>query len=74
MKFKPVWYTVVESFGPERGDSWVDYLAWSGLYHLEEVVSLDIMLCPSVIETLVEEDWQYNIHEDFRPHCFKDLP
>ncbi|MEP0920016.1 hypothetical protein NC981_24745 [Leptolyngbya sp. DQ-M1] len=28
------------------------------------------MLCPSLISTLVDEDWNFNIHADNRLHCF----
>lgn len=31
------------------------------------------MLCPSVIGELTEEDWQHNIHEDYRIHFFHNL-
>ena len=49
-----VLYTARERFGP-NGDgglklAWDKYVAWSRLHHLEEVVSLDVMLNGSVFE------------------------
>lgn len=43
-------YALTETFDDRDGDTWVRYIEWSGLDHLEEVVSLDSMLCTSVIK------------------------
>lgn len=65
-------FTAVQRFDPDDGDRWRDYIHWSGLTHLREVVSLDFLLCPNCIGDLVPEDWEYNVQEDFRLHLFRD--
>jgi hypothetical protein len=67
----PIAYTAVTRFGPDR-DDWQKYIDWSGLTKLREVISLDGILCPSVVQELTDEDWQYNVHEDCRTHLFRD--
>ena len=64
----PVVYSVVERFDPDCGERWEDYIRWSGLTHLREVVSLDILLCPTVVHELTAEDWEHNIQADFLLH------
>ena len=49
------------------------YLAWSGLHQLRELVTLDNILCPTVPEELVAEDWQHNVHADYQTHHFRSL-
>jgi hypothetical protein len=61
-----------ERFGPFSGDSWTNYVNWSGLIHLTELVSTDNLLCPSVINELVDSDWDYNIHADCCTHFFRE--
>ena len=63
-------FLACQKFDPSCGDSWSSYIEWSGLYHIQEVVSIDKILCPSLIDTLVDEDWDFNIHADNRLHCF----
>jgi hypothetical protein len=60
-------------FGPSAGESWGRYVAWSGLSQLREVVSLDEMLCPVVPKELTAEDWEYNVHADYRTSYFRSL-
>jgi hypothetical protein len=69
----PVIYTAVERFGPASGESWRKFIEWSGLTQLREVVSLDGMLCPSVFGELTQEDWSYNVQEDYLIGLFHDL-
>jgi hypothetical protein len=66
-------YTAVEPFDPGCGERWREYIAWSGLTQLREVVSLDGLLCPTVIEELTDEDWQHNVQADFKLTLFHDL-
>jgi hypothetical protein len=40
---------------------------------VEELISIDEMLCPNLIENLVDEDWDYNVHEDNRVYWFRDF-
>jgi hypothetical protein len=58
-------------FDPSVGEAWSRYLAWSGLFQLTEVVSLDGMLCPTVPEELSAEDWNYNVHADYLAFFFR---
>jgi hypothetical protein len=67
------WYIAVEPFSPSWGDAWTEYVEWSGLTQLEEVVSLDSSLCPCVIEKLEDEDWHHNVQEDYVIDFFRDL-
>lgn len=62
-------FTACQKFDSQCGDSWSGYLEWSGFYHLDELVSTD---CPSLIENLVDEDWNFNIHEDDLLYFFRD--
>ena len=70
---KPV-FTAVESFDAQSGDRWTDYIRWSGLTHVKEIVSLDSWLFPSLFDELTDEDWNHNVHADGRIHLFRDLP
>jgi hypothetical protein len=67
------WYTAVEPFDPTFGQAWTNYVQWSGLSQLTDVVSLDSSLCPSVIRELEAEDWEPNVHEDGMIGFFRDL-
>lgn len=60
-------------FDPTAGERWTRYVAWSGLSQLRELVSLDEMLCPTVPETLIEADWNYNVHADYQTSYFSSL-
>lgn len=65
-------FVACQKFDPSCGDSWSSYIEWSGFRHIREIVSTDIMLCPSLIDTLIDEDWNFNIHADNRLHFFHD--
>jgi hypothetical protein len=71
----PVIYSAVKRFDPACGESWTKFIEWSRLTQLREVVSLDCILCPSVIviDDLTAEDWQHNVNENFKCHLFHDL-
>jgi hypothetical protein len=60
-------------FDAGAGESWVGYVAWSGLTQLTELVSLDEILCPTVPETLIAADWEYNVHADYQTSYFHSL-
>ena len=55
-------------FDSRWGESLDRYIQWSGLNHVREIVYSDMMLCPSLIDTLRDEDWKFNIHANNR--CF----
>ncbi len=68
----PVIYSAVKRFDPGCGEAWRKFIAWSGLTQLQKVISLDVMLCPTVFQNLTAEDWEYNVKEDFKTSFFHD--
>lgn len=69
----PLFYSAVKRFDPACSDPWARFIEWSGLTQLREVVSLDLILCPTVFQELIAEDWQHNVQEDFKTSLFHDL-
>ena len=67
------WYIATETFTPRRGGAWQKYIAWSGLTQLDEVVSLDRMLCPPLLREIRNDYWPHIVKEDFMLNFFVDL-
>lgn len=67
------WYIATEPFTSAAGEAWEEYVAWSGLTQLDEVVSLDPMLCPTLLPEIRSEYWRYIVNEDFMVQFFTDL-
>ena len=67
------WYIATETFTPRRGEVWKKYVGWSGLTQLDEVVSLDPMLCPTLLPDIKQEYWPHIVNEDFMLGFFTDL-
>jgi len=67
------WYIATESFSPQDGEKWKGYVAWSGLAHLEEVVTLDQMLCPTLLPEIKDNFWPHIVNQDFLLDYFVDL-
>jgi len=67
------WFIATEPFSPGDGAKWSKYISWSGLGHLDEVVSLDPMLCPTVLPTINDEYWPHIVNEAFMLNFFVDL-
>jgi hypothetical protein len=67
------WYIATETFSPRDGDKWAGYVAWSGLAHLDEVVTLDHMLCPTVLPNIEDDFWPHIVNENFLLNYFTDL-
>jgi hypothetical protein len=66
------WFIATERF--DQCDArWGKYIAWSGLEQLDEVVSLDGSLCPTVLPDIKSEYWNHIVNEDFMLHFFVDL-
>lgn len=65
-------YTVRERFTPSSSEHWQGYPAFSGFENVNEVVTLDSILCPDVVSDLVDEDWNHNVLEDFRITLFRN--
>jgi hypothetical protein len=67
------WYIATKTFTSRGGGSWQTYVAWSGLTQLDEVVSLDRMLCPTLLPEIRDEYWPHIVNEDFMLNFFVDL-
>ncbi|MEP6686811.1 MAG: hypothetical protein ABJC36_00590 [Gemmatimonadales bacterium] len=66
-------FTARRRFGPYHGARWTDWVAWSGLTGVRELISLDTMLCPEAPDRLIPEDWEHNVHADYRVLHFRSL-
>jgi hypothetical protein len=60
-------------FGPWHAERWQGYVTWSGLTQLEELVSLDALLCTRVLDEVKDEYWPHVVNEDFMLDYFTDL-
>ena len=69
----PFWYIATERFTSHAGIRWTDYVTWCGLTQLDEVVSLDPMLCPTVLPDIKDEYWPHIVNEDFMLSFCTDL-
>ena len=68
----PPMFTACQKFDSQFGDSWSRYIEWSGFHHIDELVSTDSILCPSLIDNLVDVDWKFNIPADNLVYFFRD--
>jgi hypothetical protein len=66
------WFVATEKFDKSDGN-WAKYIAWSGLEQLDEIISLDSSLCPTVLPDIKTEYWDRIVNEDFMLHFFTDL-
>src|SRR5262249_44795405 len=67
------WFIATEPFTPTDGEKWDKYIEWSGLNQLDEVVSLDGLLCPPVLRYIEDEYWPHIVNENFMLHFFTDF-
>jgi len=67
-------FIATEKFGKNFGDlkAWVNYIKFSGLKHLDEVISLDQSLCPTVLPKIKPEYWPHIVNQDFMVSYFTD--
>jgi hypothetical protein len=65
------WFIATEKFDKSH-PGWEKYIAWSGLSQLDEVVSLDTSLCPTVLPEIKTEYWSRIVNEDFMLDFFID--
>ncbi len=66
-------FTVRQRFIPSQIEDWQSYIQFSGFTHITEVVTLDSILCPDLIDDLIDEDWFHNVQADFRVTWFTNL-
>lgn len=66
------WFIAIEPFSPHDGEKWRKYIEWSGLTQLVELLSLDPILCPSVLNDVKDEYWSHIVNEDFMLAFFLD--
>lgn len=67
------YYLATTAFDAQSGDVWRDYLNWSGLHQLRELVSLDGMLCTFVLPEVKDSYWPHIVNEDNLLNFFIDL-
>ena len=67
------WFIATEKLSPNNADKWQSYIQWSGLTQLDELVSLDSMLCPTLLPEIKDEYWSHIVEEDFMLNFFLDL-
>ncbi|ESA34554.1 hypothetical protein N836_16805 [Leptolyngbya sp. Heron Island J] len=66
-------FTARQRFTLSQTNDWDDYMSFSGFIHITELVTLDYILCPDLIEDLIDEDWSHNVRADYRITWFTDL-
>jgi len=66
-------FVATEPFDASDGERWESYTQWAKIPGLIEVVSLDTLLCPTVLSELSDEDWNHNVHADYRLNYFYNL-
>lgn len=66
-------FIATERFDRSDGEAWSSYVEWAQIPHLIEIVGLDGILCPRIVEQLQKEDWKHIVCEDYRLGYFHDL-
>jgi hypothetical protein len=66
------WFIATDKFEKSH-PTWDKYIRWSKLDQLDEVISLDPMLCPPVLPDMKPEYWSHIVNEDFMLQFFTDL-
>src|SRR5690242_13335274 len=67
------WFIATGRFTPSCGEAWKKYVLWSGLHQLDEIVSLDPMLCPTLLPEIKRSYWPHIVNEAFMLNFFVDL-
>lgn len=65
-------FTLRERLTSTATDRWNGYRQSSSFHDIDELVTLDSMMCPNLITQLRDEDWKHNVQEDFRTELFRD--
>ncbi|WP_217569004.1 hypothetical protein [Mesorhizobium sp. GbtcB19] len=66
-------YIATEKFDPSHGSGWEEYVEWSGLAQLTEVVTIDGILCPTALGDIKDSYWPHIVNEDYMLDFFVDL-
>ncbi|MEM8614659.1 MAG: hypothetical protein AAGF93_21800 [Cyanobacteria bacterium P01_H01_bin.105] len=66
-------FTARQRFTPSQTRDWHSYLQFSGFTHVIEVVTLDSILCPDLIDEIIDADWFHNVQADYRLTWFTNL-
>lgn len=67
------WFIATQKFSPATDSKgWEDYIAHSGLTQLDEVVSLDSLLCPTLLPDIRDDYWPHIVNENFMSSFFVD--
>jgi hypothetical protein len=66
-------YIATEKFEASSGKAWNDYVDWSGLRHLNEIIGLDGMICKAVLEEIKGDYWDHIVNEDNMTCFFTDF-
>ena len=67
------WFIAVERFGPDQANAWANYIDWSKLTQLDELVSLDSMLCPPALKIILEDYRPHIVNENYLSDYFTNL-
>jgi len=68
-----MYYKILEHFGPESGDKWLNYIGWSGLHNMKRFDSVDSMMRPNIFSPETVEDWNNCVNEDFKLNLITNL-
>lgn len=60
-------FTLRERLTPAMTVRWNGYRHFSGFHDIEELVTLDSMMCPDII-TELRDDWKYNVQHANKWH------
>jgi len=66
-------FIATQQFDASDGERWQGYCRWIQIPGLIEIVSLDCLLCPRLINVPQREDWPHIVNEDFRTDYFLHL-
>lgn len=66
-------FTARQRFTTSQIEEWDSYTKFSGFTRITELVTLDYILCPDLIDDLIDEDWSYNVQADYRITWFTNL-
>lgn len=66
-------FTAREKFDPADGESWLNYYAFAKIPALREVVSLDHLVNPHLIDDLMDEDWKFIANAGYGLWFFSDF-